>query len=110
MNRELTEILKKHTKEEWKTSPNRNELLIKGVPEDMIDCVEKALGIKEGYPFQTEEYVVLEGYLTEDNPPIILWRYLTDGDDDLYDPVFGNITNWFYKLFSTSKIIKVRCA
>lgn len=90
-----------------KMIPTKNELLIKGVPEDMIDCVEKALGIKTGHLFQVEEYVVLEGYLTEDNPPVRLWRYLTDGDDDLYDPVFGKITNWFYKLISSSNIIKV---
>lgn len=90
--------------------PTRNELLIKGVPDEMIDCVEKALGIKQGHLFETEEYVVLEGYLTEDEPPVRLWRYLTDGDDDLYDPVFGKITNWFYRLFSTSKIIEVKRA
>ncbi len=75
--------------------PSKEELIQQGVPEDMVETAVN-------YPNQNKDnHIVLEGYLTEDEPPVRLWRYLEEGDDDYQDYLWPN------RLFSSSKFIKV---
>lgn len=91
-----------------KMKPSRIDLLNRGVPEETVQYVEEALGLKKGHPFPIKKELVLEGYLTNDEPPVRLWRYLLEGDDDMHDPVFGRVSNIWHKLFWRSVFIEVK--
>lgn len=57
--------------------PSKEELIQQGVSEDIIETIEiNRRGL---------DHIVLEGYLTEDEPPVRLWRILEAADDDYQD-------------------------